>query len=345
MSTPLLDEIFALNSQVTQRYSPTDRQGLYTKLKALSPAEGQTLRDRCLASGIPEHLTLLALCHRIGSGVALDPAKAVELFQRASDLGDSNAMHGLGISLQKGIGIAKDEAKAVEWYRKSADLGNPMAMNELGYCLKKGIGLPKDETKGVEWYQKSADLGNPIAMSNLGKSLMDGAGIAKDETKGVEWFRRSADLGDPKAMNALGKCLLDGVGIPKDEESAIEWLRRAKIGPSYWRLGELFEKRHPRAVALRYFYKAWAYYPKGPNKERCRKRIEFHLRSPHPRIQIVRQWSEMADETDALRTENARLKAENEALRTELDHRPGGGGFDWARRDFEAMASVDVVQI
>ncbi|KAL0251008.1 hypothetical protein GEMRC1_000222 [Eukaryota sp. GEM-RC1] len=40
-------------------------------------------------------------------------------------------------------GIQKDDATAVYWYQKAADLGNSDAMFTLGFCYENGQGIQK----------------------------------------------------------------------------------------------------------------------------------------------------------------------------------------------------------
>ena len=54
-------------------------------------------------------------------------------------------------------GIAQDEAKAVELFQRAADLGNADAMVRLGECYDDGEGVEQDKSKAVEWYQRAAD--------------------------------------------------------------------------------------------------------------------------------------------------------------------------------------------
>ena len=271
MST-LLDEVFALNSQLCQHFRLADKRSLRSKLEALSPEEGQILRGKCLASGAPEHLNLLGECLRWSCGLARNREKAVELFQQSANLGDPLGMYDLGLCLWSGDGIAKNKKKAVEWFQKSADLGNPMAMNKLGRCLQNGTGIIKNEMKATEWYRKSADLGYPPAMSNLGQALRDGS------------------------------------GIPKNETMAIDWLCKAKTAVSYWNLGQLFQKKD-HACASYYYYKALVTYTEEPAKAKCRKMIDSPLRLDH-RIEILGTWTTLEDENERLRAENEALKAE-----------------------------------
>lgn len=103
------------------------------------------------------------------------PKKAFELFTRAADNGDPEAMFELGKLYEKGIGTEQDFARAIELYQKSADLGFADALNDLGFLYYQGAsGLKRDPQKGVELFLKAADLRHPQAMYNVAALIDDG---------------------------------------------------------------------------------------------------------------------------------------------------------------------------
>ena len=66
-----------------------------------------------------------------------------------------------------GEGVPKDPAKAVELFQKAAEQGNVDAQNNLGVMYYAGEGVPRDETKAKEWFKKAAAQGNADAQANL----------------------------------------------------------------------------------------------------------------------------------------------------------------------------------
>jgi TPR repeat protein len=71
------------------------------------------------------------------NGVAQDSAKAFELFSKAAELGDRDAMFFVGIMYENGESVPVDEPKAVEWYTKSAEAGNGGAPERLKALKEK----------------------------------------------------------------------------------------------------------------------------------------------------------------------------------------------------------------
>ena len=95
--------------------------------------------------------------------------KAVELWQKAADLGNTSAMCNLALMYKNGDYVDKNMKKAVELWQKAADLGDMNAINNLALMYKNGDGVDKDMKKVMELCQKAADLGNPNAIKLIEK--------------------------------------------------------------------------------------------------------------------------------------------------------------------------------
>ena len=62
----------------------------------------------------------------------VDPLKALELFQRASELGFDEAHFNLGINYQKGVGVKVNKEKGLDHWKNAAMMGNAGARYNLG---------------------------------------------------------------------------------------------------------------------------------------------------------------------------------------------------------------------
>ncbi len=80
--------------------------------------------------------------------------KAFELFKKASDLGNAQAMKNLADCYYEGKGIDRDYVKAFEYYQKASEAGDEKAVNNLIYCYHYGIGVDKNVIKASELSQK-----------------------------------------------------------------------------------------------------------------------------------------------------------------------------------------------
>ena len=150
-----------------------------------------------------------------------------------AEAGDAAEQFKYGAALRTGkLTIRKDEAKAVELFRKASDQGNTDAMNALGECLRDGVGTESDPTAAVAFFRKAADVGLAAAQTNLGDCLMSGTGCGKDEAGAVMWFGKASEGGNTRAMFLLADALWNGVGTVEDRDKANGWLAKAAEGGS-----------------------------------------------------------------------------------------------------------------
>ena len=86
-------------------------------------------------------LSLMLYTHG-GDGLLLDYAKALELFRKAAERGDADALSNLGWAYESGLGVAKDLQQATAWYGKAADQGHQYALQRLDKLRNGGDWLP-----------------------------------------------------------------------------------------------------------------------------------------------------------------------------------------------------------
>ena len=110
--------------------------------------DGATTLNRTIPYGVDDAIKELMQSDIFGD--TKDYEKARELYERASEMGYSNAMVYLGLLYQNGNGVPKDYEMAVDWYRKAAGQGNAIAQYYLGNCYYNGQGVEKDFAKAVE---------------------------------------------------------------------------------------------------------------------------------------------------------------------------------------------------
>ena len=155
----------------------------------------------------------------------------------------------------------------------------------------------------------------------------------------VEALQKAVALGDSRACHLLAYNYQIGHGIPKDDEMAWDLYKRSGHTHSLWNLAMHHQKTDPE-TALRYFARAWALYPPGIHREDCRTKIQ-NMMADDANFQWV---INLARQDELHKNRIVELEAQVEALRTELDYRPGGFGYQEAQQDFETRAqSLDPV--
>ena len=180
-----------------------------------------------------------------GKPGAEDKTHVFELMMSAAREGHADAAGGVGYCYMTGTGIAKDPAKAVEWFRKGAELGSAKAqLNFARYLLGTLDAMPKraesgidekDREEGIRWLKESAEQGLTEAEASLGAYLYNGHhGFARDRTEAEKWLLRAAKAGDANSQNTLGVLYDRGIPEPNgklrtDAGKAEAWYRKAAL--------------------------------------------------------------------------------------------------------------------
>ena len=107
--------------------------------------------------GHPDAQFNLAIMHFEGIGVAADPARAIDWFERAANQGDPIAAYNLGVIHAEGNGVEQDHALAVQWYRRAAEHDHPEAMLRLSYLYTNGLGVSQDVGQGLRLMEQAQE--------------------------------------------------------------------------------------------------------------------------------------------------------------------------------------------
>lgn len=157
----------------------------------------------------------------------IDP---IQLFQKAAEQGNDEAMFYLGECYYSGRFVELDETQAMSWYRKAAELGNGRAQNNLAVYLHTNED-PQIVAEAIMWFQKSAEQGNSFGQVNLGGCYVEGTGVEQSWEEAVKWYRKAAEQGNTDGQYMLGNCLLDGKVATTDADAGLKWLTlSAKLG-------------------------------------------------------------------------------------------------------------------
>lgn len=140
--------------------------------------------------GDPAGMTTLALMYRVGKGVPRDPARMVELLQKAADAGYHFAQYRLAQTYLNGDGIAgrrddalgiPDPAKAVQLYKAAAQAGNITAALELAALYgDPNSGVPQDPAEQARLTLMASRAGMIEATAAMGVLYETGQGVARD---------------------------------------------------------------------------------------------------------------------------------------------------------------------
>ena len=184
---------------------------------------------------------------------------AVSCYEKAAEMGSSDALARLGDIYHEGFARRRDADKAFAYYKQAADARNADGMYELGIFYACGYGVTKDGKKAVEWFEKAAAHGNSNAMIRLGNTYfgyeydgddeLDEVGDDSQEEKtgkrrvsvgntyiyrdtdmkkATEWYQKAIDAGNPKGAHALAR-MYDRVAFNSEEDrkTAIQYYTKA----------------------------------------------------------------------------------------------------------------------
>jgi TPR repeat protein len=88
---------------------------------------------------------------------------------------DLAAMRNLAMMLRKGQGVAKDPKKAEEIFQRAAEAGLPTAQADLADMLLKGEAGPPDLASALPLLEAAAAANHPVAQFQLGELYETGA--------------------------------------------------------------------------------------------------------------------------------------------------------------------------
>ena len=110
------------------------------------------------------------------------------------------AMDTLGHFYDEGInGLPVDHFKAVELYQRASELGCAAAHYNLGYSYDTGEGVTIDKKKAVHHYQIAAMMGSINARHNLGCTEMENGNYMP----AMKHFMIAANGGDKDSLDQI----------------------------------------------------------------------------------------------------------------------------------------------
>ncbi|MDR2126238.1 MAG: hypothetical protein LBP63_05360 [Prevotellaceae bacterium] len=184
----------------------------------------------------------LALMYRRGLGIKQkDVVKAIELYTKAAELGDSDAMTELAALYLGNEHTDYEKAKALS--KKAAEQGNSNALCETGWMFTEGIGVSQNYAVAMDYYVEAANKGNTTALNAIANAYKNGYGINRNYTEAFNLYMKSAKQDDRDAMYEISNMYLTGLGVEKDFFEAMNWRRRmfettihSRIGTSVSRI-------------------------------------------------------------------------------------------------------------
>lgn len=94
--------------------------------------------------------------------------KAFELFTKAYNFGEEQAIINIGMCYLLGNGVKEDKKEAVTCFKTAAEKCNSgVAYHNLGICYENGLGVRKDYKKAIEMYGKAVEHGEAAGLKAI----------------------------------------------------------------------------------------------------------------------------------------------------------------------------------
>ena len=147
-----------------------------------------------VAVGDTKAMIELAECCEAGYGVAVDSARALELYRQAEARGNKDALGHLSRYAFNYSGLQHDSAECYRLAKASADAGAPYGVYRLGWCYRRGVGVPRDLQRARQLYEQSMNMGCVQALEAVGDGYLSGSyGYARDIERGYELLSKLPD--------------------------------------------------------------------------------------------------------------------------------------------------------
>ena len=151
-------------------------------------------------------------------------SQTLAMIQKRVDAGDPFAICYLGaLHVHGQHGLEKDVMRAVELYERAAELGVKDAHYNLGCLYANGTDVEKDMVKAIRHYEAAAMCGHVSARYNLGHLDYD----AGNYDLPLQHWLITAKLGHGKSLNKVKTSFMKGLAAKADYAAALRGYQNA----------------------------------------------------------------------------------------------------------------------
>lgn len=160
----------------------------------------------------------LAMMYSNGESVYVDYQQAVYWFKKSAEQEFAPAQYRLGemYYFEKGR-LPRDLSKAVELFTKAAEQHDPDALMNLAMLAGTGEGVPHNTGKALFWIKQAYENGNESALDYQKMLTASVNGKFTEDQQKRFWIEKAAELGIREAQIELG--ILDAENENKDANS------------------------------------------------------------------------------------------------------------------------------
>lgn len=166
-----------------------------TEKSAALHAKAAPILERDCQAGVARSCVDLSGLVFAGNGVSKDENRAVNLIERACELGDRRACARSAADFATGrIHVPKDPARATKYFKKGCELQDQAACHMYAKALFDGAGVPTDARQAARLHQLACDRQIAAACRDLARMHAAGQGVKKDPSREADLLKRYVSL-------------------------------------------------------------------------------------------------------------------------------------------------------
>ena len=151
-------------------------------------------------------------------------SQTLAMIRKRVDVGDPTAICNLGTTYAYGrYGLEKDVTKAIELYERAVELGVNETHYNLGCLYIEGTDVAKDSDKAFRHYEAAAMSGHVFARFNLGSEEY----YAGNRDLALQHWMISATLGYEKSLSNVKILFMNGQATKADYAAALRGYQNA----------------------------------------------------------------------------------------------------------------------
>lgn len=165
---------------------------------------------------------------------------SIEKLEHATSLGYAYANKRLADYYRKGEHVQRNFKESIKYYQRAAELGNSEAQTIIGEVYSKGmVEYPVSWIDAVYWFEKSAQQGNLNAIRHLFFCYLNGTGIERNYDKAFSLIDYYYDTSDSIILFLLGCCYENAIGTAKDYQAAYNYYLKSVHSVGGYTLAEV----------------------------------------------------------------------------------------------------------
>ncbi|KAJ3309674.1 hypothetical protein HDV04_005863 [Boothiomyces sp. JEL0838] len=170
-----------------------------------------------IRNGSPECYLYLGMMFEDGLGVKNSPELAIQLYQRAIELGNTEGLYKASMMYMMGKGVKKDLKESARLMKLCSKTGYPPSITMLGNMYLDGNGVHRDCQKALELFKLTK--GTTVGEYNMGVAYLK----MRDYTNALDCFTNTAYEGFAPSQFQLARMYELGRGVKSDLREAMNW--------------------------------------------------------------------------------------------------------------------------